>query len=76
MNTIDFMLGDSELISLRSREVTDRPILSDADGVSNQERLTWKIVNMLLPALLVIALGIYIMRRKQKESIMLEGLYE
>ena len=54
MNTIDYMLGDSELISLRSREVTERPLLGDADGIDNQTRLTWKILNMLLPSMLVI----------------------
>ena len=58
------MLGDSELISLRSREVTDRPLLGDSDGIDNQTRLTWKIINMILPAILIIFLGITI-RRKQ-----------
>ena len=47
MNTIDYMLGDSELIALRSREVLDRPLIGDAEGVSNQTRLTWKIICLL-----------------------------
>ena len=42
------MLGDSELISLRSREVTNRPLLTDSDGVTNRVKLTWKIINMIL----------------------------
>ena len=76
MNTIDFMLGDSELISLRSREVTDRPLLSDADGVSNQVRLTWKLINMLLPTILIILLGVYIIRRDKQKAIQIEAMYE
>ena len=68
MNVLDFMFGDSELISLRSREVTDRPLLSEADGVDSKVRLTWKIVNMLLPSVFVIGLGVFIMRYNRKRS--------
>ena len=68
MNVLDFMFGDSELISLRSREVTDRPLLSEADGVDSKVRLTWKIVNMLLPSGFVIGLGVFIMRYNRKRS--------
>tara|TARA_B100000959_G_C14430171_1_gene398224 strand:+ start:32 stop:469 length:438 start_codon:yes stop_codon:yes gene_type:complete len=75
MNTIDYLLGDSELISLRSREVTDRPLLSDADGVNNQMRLTWKIVNMLFPSFLIIILGVYIMRYNKRRSEKLKLSY-
>ena len=76
MNSIDFMLGDKELISLRSREVTDRPLITESDNVSNQVKLTWKVINMLMPAITIILMGIYVMRRKKKESIYLEALYE
>ena len=75
MNTIDYLLGDSELISLRSREVTDRPLLSEADGVDAKTRLTWKIVNMLLPSILIILLGGYVMRHNKKRSLNLKALY-
>jgi len=68
MNVLDFMFGDSELISLRSREVTDRPLLSEADGVDSKVRLKWKIVNMLLPSGFVIGLGIFLMRYNRKRS--------
>ena len=68
MNTIDYLLGDSELISLRSREVTDRPLLSEANGVDAKTRLTWKIVNMLLPTILIALLGIFVMRYNRKRS--------
>ena len=72
---LDFMLGDSELISLRSREVTDRPLLSEADGVTSKVRLTWKIINMLFPSALIIALGIFIMRYSRKRSEKMKALY-
>jgi len=76
MNTIDYMLGDSELISLRSREVTDRPLLGDADGIDNQTRLTWKILNMLLPSMLVIFLGLFVRSRQNNKSKLLRSIYE
>jgi ABC-type uncharacterized transport system involved in gliding motility auxiliary subunit len=76
MNTIDFMMGDKELISLRSREITDRPLLSDADGIGNEVRLTWKIINMILPAFLVMILGFIIRRRQNKKSKLLQAIYE
>ena len=76
MNTIDYMLGDSELIALRSREVLDRPLIGDAEGVSNQTRLTWKIINMLLPTLLIILLGIYYRRKQNNKSKILRAIYE
>ena len=76
MNTIDYMMGDSELISLRSREVTDRPLLGDADGIDNQTRLTWKVINMILPAILIILLGIIVRRKQNHKSKILEAIYE
>ena len=76
MNTIDYMLGDSELIALRSREVLDRPLIGDAEGVSNQTRLTWKIINMLLPTLLIILLGIFSRRKQNNKSKILQAIYE
>ena len=75
LNVLDFMLGDSELISLRSREVTDRPLLSEADGVDAKVRLTWKIINMLIPSAFIIAMGVFIMRYKRKRSAKMKALY-
>jgi len=76
MNTIDYMMGDSELISLRSREVTDRPLLGDIDGVDNQTRLSWKIINMILPTMLIILLGIIVRRKQNNKSKILKAMYE
>ena len=68
MNAIDYLLGDSELIALRSREVTDRPLLSENDGVDAKTRLTWKIVNMLLPTVLIVLLGVWVMRFNRRRA--------
>ena len=76
MNTIDYMLGDSELIALRSREILDRPLIGDAEGVSNQTRLTWKIINMILPTLLIILLGVFSRRKQNNKSKTLQAIYE
>jgi len=76
MNTIDYMLGDSELISLRSREVTERPLLGDADGIDNQTRLTWKIFNMILPTIFILGLGLFIRNRQNHKSHKLSTMYE
>jgi len=76
MNTIDYMMGDSELIALRSREVTDRPLLSDVDGIDNQTRLSWKIMNMVLPTILIILLGMIVRRKQNNKSKILKAIYE
>jgi len=76
MNTVDYMMGDSELIALRSREVTDRPLLGDADGIDNQVRLSWKIINMALPVILIIILGVFVRRKQKNRSDLLKGIYE
>lgn len=56
LNSVDYLAGDSDLIALRSREITTRPLTEEAedDSVKN----FWKIVNYLLPMFLVIGLGI------------------
>ena len=74
MNAIDYLLGDSELISLRSREVTDRPLLAESDGVDTKKRLTWKILNMISPTLLIVLLGIFVLRLNRKKTEKLKGL--
>ena len=56
LNSVDYLAGDSDLIALRSREITTRPLTDEAqdDSVKN----FWKIVNYFLPSLLVMGLGI------------------
>ena len=43
MNTVDYLVGEKELISLRSREITNRPL----DEIENATRSRWKWVNVI-----------------------------
>ena len=72
MNAIDYLLGDRELIALRSREITNRPLLD----IKNATKAKWKWINILLPSMLVIAFGIFRMRRENSRSKMLEEIYD
>lgn len=56
LNAIDYLTGDSDLIALRSREITTRPLneLAADDSVKN----SWKFINYFLPSLLVLIMGI------------------
>ena len=68
-NIIDVMLGDSELVSLRSREIISRPLIDEALGTENTSlRTKWKWINILLPTLLVIGYGIIRRRNINKKS--------
>lgn len=53
-NTLDYLLDDGNLISLRSRNIENR--LLDRKRL-NDERVYWQWLNLLLPLGIVIALG-------------------
>jgi len=72
MNAVDYLLGDKELISLRSREVTNRPLQELEDG----EKSTWKWINILLPSILIIAFGFIRLRNENARSKVLEEIYD
>ena len=72
LNAIDFLLGDSELISLRSREITNRPLQELEDDI----RMRWKWANILLPSLLIVVFGFVRLRGEKNRAIMLEELYD
>jgi len=55
LNTMNYLVDDSGLISIRSRELSLR--LLDRTKVDN-ERGFWQLINTLLPVVLVIAFGI------------------
>jgi gliding-associated putative ABC transporter substrate-binding component GldG len=55
VNAIDYMLDDSGLIDIRSRELKIR--LLDLDRVKKQ-RLTWQLVNTLIPVLSILIFGL------------------
>lgn len=72
MNAVDYLIGDSELVALRSREITTRPLEELEDGV----KARWKWLNILIPAMLVIGLGFINWKRESKRTKRLEELYD
>ncbi len=54
LNLVDWLMQDERLISIRSREVSSRPI----GEVSDATRRTVKYANLLIPPLLVIGFGL------------------
>ena len=72
LNAADYLTGEKELISLRSREITNRPL----EKIEDSTRKNWKWANMLLPSLLVIGFA-YIQRKKENSRAnMLEQIYD
>ena len=68
-NIIDVMIGDAELVSLRSREIISRPLIDEALGKENTSlRTKWKWINIFLPSLLVIGYGLIRKRNINKKS--------
>ena len=72
LNTADYLSGEKELISLRSREITNRPL----EELEDSTRKRWKWANMLLPTLLVIVFGFLQMKREKSKAYMLEQIYD
>jgi gliding-associated putative ABC transporter substrate-binding component GldG len=71
MNASDVLIGDRDLVALRSREITSRPLAAIEDG----SRATWKSINIILPALLVILYGMLQWRLETSRTKRLEELY-
>jgi len=74
MNAIDFLMGDRDLIALRSREITDRKL--DEEKVTDEAKRTWKWVNGLLPSLLIIGFGFWRLRGNKRRAKHIEELYD
>ena len=72
MNSIDYLIGDKDLIALRSREITSRPLEDISDGAKR----TWKWINIISPTILIIAFGLIRIRNQKNRSKVLEELYE
>lgn len=71
MNGIDYLSGDQELLQIRSRSVTARPL----DQLSDGARKFWKWLNILLPAILVVIFGLWHWRGRINKRKLLEGIY-
>ena len=90
MNAVDYLVGDQDLISLRSREVTSRPLdilqmneneeqsysQDEKDKMKDQIKKRWKYANMLLPTLLIIGFGLFRVKKEQNEAEMLKQIYD
>ena len=90
MNAVDYLANDADLISLRSREITSRPLdilqLSDAeensmsqddkDKLRDKKKKRWKVANMVLPTLLIIGGGFYRIRREKVQAEVLKQIYD
>ncbi len=64
-NALDYLMGDAELVALRSREILDRPLSEDLDDNS---KAWWKWFNIIVSPLLIIILGIWRFRSTKKRS--------
>ena len=56
MNAVDYMLDESGLIKIRSRELKLR--LLDSKKIKT-DRLTWQLLNVAMPILIIILFGIF-----------------
>ena len=72
MNAVDYLAGEKELISLRSREITNRPL----DEIEDGTRTRWKWANVLLPSLLIVGFGMYRSKREKDKAEILKQIYE
>lgn len=71
INGIDYLSGDKELIEIRSRGASSRPL----DELSKSSRTFWKWLNIFLPSLLVIVYGLFRMKRNKQKRKMVEVMY-
>ena len=72
MNTVDYLSGDKELISLRLREITNRPL----DELEDNSRRRWKWANILLPSLIIVGFGFMRIKQGKNRADVLRQIYE
>lgn len=72
MNAVDYLAGDQELIKLRSREITNRPL----EEISDEAKKTWKWVNITLPSLLIVGFGFFRLQRQRQRASIMEEIYD
>ena len=72
MNAVDYLAGDQDLIALRSREITSRPL----EEIEDSTKRTWKWINIILPSFLIISFGFIRLRKQHKRAQILEELYD
>ena len=74
MNAIDFLMGDKDLMALRSREITDRSL--DEELVTDEAKSRWKWINGLLPSLLIVGFGFWRLQMQKRNMKLIEELYD
>jgi ABC-2 type transport system permease protein len=64
LNAINYLCGDEALISIRAREINLR--LLDKTKIKD-EKLKWQLINVLVPVVLIILLGLvlYVVRKRK-----------
>ena len=72
MNAVDYLAGEKELIALRSREITNRPL----EDIEDSTRSRWKWANVLLPSIVIAGLGFYRSKREKNKAEILKQIYE
>ena len=72
LNAVDYMASDASLIEIRSRETEYKPLKE----ISNHAKKIIKWINILLPAILLILIGIILYRRELGKRKMIGELYE
>ncbi|MFO7896655.1 MAG: GldG family protein [Candidatus Cloacimonadales bacterium] len=72
MNSIDYLAGESSLIEMRSREASYKPL----QELSNSQKKFVKYLNIILPATILILLGIFLYRRELTKRKMIGEIYE
>ena len=72
LNAADYLLGDKELISLRSREITNRPL----EELKDEQKSRWKWINILLPSILIVGFGFIRLKRENRRAKVLEEIYD
>ena len=90
MNVVDYLAGDQDLISLRSREVTSRPLdilqldsedeqrlsADEKERMMDRKKKRWKFANMVLPSTLIIGFGVLRYRREKNQAEVLKQIYD
>ena len=74
MNAIDFLIGDKDLMALRSREITDRSL--NEELVTDEAKSTWKWINGLLPSLLIVGFGFWRLHTHKRNMKLIEEMYD
>ncbi|MEA1971960.1 MAG: Gldg family protein [Candidatus Cloacimonadota bacterium] len=88
INSVDFLANNADLISLRSRSVSHRPLnlkkVINVEGLTpdrmesklNKTRRTIKWINILMPVILLMLFGLWNYRKEKKLRERLKDIYE